>query len=114
MRVLGRTERRVVSAILITALIPLVATLFVGRTIMGRISATAFQPEFGTHLDQALGVYADLVKSIKQSMRYEADAIALSDVLRSAVASGDKHALEDALGAVMIEHPALAGIDVQD
>src|SRR4051794_12050369 len=44
-RILGTTARRVVYAIFVTALIPLVAGLFTARTIIARVSATAFQPE---------------------------------------------------------------------
>ena len=75
-RILGTTARRVVYAIFVTALIPLVMSLLTARAIIGRVSATAFQPEFGAHLDQALGVYADLAKAVKQQMRAEAEAIA--------------------------------------
>ena len=78
---MGRTERRVVLAVLVTALIPLVAVLFLARTMVAQVSAVAFQPEFGMHLDRALELYADLARVTKQSMRYETDAIALRPAL---------------------------------
>ncbi len=81
---MGRTERRVVLAVLVTALIPLVAVLFLARTMVAQVSAVAFQPEFGMHLDRALELYADLARVTKQSMRYETDAIALRPALESA------------------------------
>jgi len=40
---MGRTERRVVFAVLVTALIPLVAALFMAPAIVARVIAVAFQ-----------------------------------------------------------------------
>ena len=87
---LGRTERRVVLAILTTALIPLLGSLLIGRTIIDRITATAFVPEFGQQLEKSLDVYADLAKAIKQAMRAEGATIAASPTLRHAVAITDE------------------------
>src|SRR5262245_894099 len=114
MRFLGRTERRVVTAILITALIPLVAALFIGRTVISRISASAFQPEFGEHLDKSLGVYADLVKSMKQGMRAETDVIVLSDGLRAAIAADDKAAIQAQLESQFASHPTLVSAGLEN
>jgi two-component system, NtrC family, nitrogen regulation sensor histidine kinase NtrY len=110
---LGRTERRVVAAILITATISLVAAILMGRSIIARISATAFHPEFGTALDQSLGVYADLAKALKQSMRYEAEAIAASSTLRASAARGDRAELQAELERHFIAHPSLVSLAVE-
>lgn len=106
-RVLGTTARRVVYAILITALIPLVSAVFIARTIIARVSATAFQPEFGAHLDQALGVYADLARVTKREMRAHAEAIAASEPLRVAAAAHDKAALSAEMARAFGAHPSL-------
>ncbi len=113
MRFLGRTERRVVVAILITALVPLLGAVLTSRAIIRRVSATAFQPEFGALMDQSLGVYADLVKSIKQSMRFEADAIAAEKKLVEAARSADKRATEAALAEVFASYPDLVSLRVE-
>ncbi|WP_437632285.1 sensor histidine kinase [Sorangium sp. So ce854] len=112
MRIPGRTERRVVAAILVTALIPLVASIVVARTVIARVSATAFQPEFGVHLDRALGVYAELAAAIKQGMRSEAEAIAAADPLRQG-AFGDPRRLDAELARVVAAHPALVSLRVE-
>src|SRR5271166_2342097 len=91
---LGTTARRVAYAIFITALIPLVAGTFTARALLARVSATAFQPEFGAHLDRALGVYADLAKALKQEMRAEAEAIAASPRLHAGAASHDRATID--------------------
>ena len=110
---LGRTERRVISAILLTAMIPLVGSLLAARTVIARVSATAFNPEFGEHLDQSLLVYADLVKAIKQGMRSEADAIAASPALRTAASAADRAALEAELAREFAAHPTLVSLAVE-
>ncbi|WP_437295204.1 sensor histidine kinase [Sorangium sp. So ce426] len=113
MRIPGRTERRVVAAILVTALIPLVASIVVARTVIARVSATAFQPEFGVHLDRALGVYAELAAAIKQGMRSEADAIVAADPLREAAFAGGAQRLDAELARIIAAHPALVSLRVE-
>jgi nitrogen fixation/metabolism regulation signal transduction histidine kinase len=112
MRILGRTERRVVSAILVTALIPLVAAILIARAVIQRVSAAAFQPEFSAHLHQSLGVYRELAAAIKQGMRYEADAIAASPALVSGAEKRDTAALSAELASLFKAHPALVSIDL--
>jgi nitrogen fixation/metabolism regulation signal transduction histidine kinase len=107
-RILGTTARRVVYAILVTALIPLVSAVLIARAIIGRVSATAFQPEFGAHLDQALGVYADLARVTKQEMRAEAEAAALSEPLRAAAAARDRARMEAEAARIFEAHEAFA------
>src|SRR4051812_24048768 len=80
---IGATARRITFAIVVTTLIPAVSTLVLARAIIRRISATAFQPEFGQHLEKALGLYADLAKALKQTMRAETEAIAAKAEIRA-------------------------------
>jgi two-component system, NtrC family, nitrogen regulation sensor histidine kinase NtrY len=112
-RILGTTARRVAYAIFLTALIPLACAMLTARTILARVSATAFQPEFGAHLDQALGVYADLAKALKQQMRAEAEAIAAPEPLHAAAVAGDHAALDAALARAFAAHPSLVELRVE-
>jgi nitrogen fixation/metabolism regulation signal transduction histidine kinase len=110
---LGTTERRVVLAIVLTALVPFLATTLLTRTLVSRISATAFQPEFGAQLERSLGVYGDLVKAVKQGMRAEAEAIAASEALRAAASRADAKAVEVELRRQLASHPSLAKASVE-
>lgn len=110
---MGRTERRVVLAVLITAVIPLVAALFLAREMVSRVSSVAFQPEFGLHLDQALEVYADLARVTKQSMRYETEAISLRPGLEDAAKADNRVALATEFEAVLYDHPNLVSVGVE-
>jgi nitrogen fixation/metabolism regulation signal transduction histidine kinase len=113
MRILGRTERRVVSAILVTALIPLVAAILIARAVIQRVSAAAFQPEFSAQLHRSIGVYRELAAAIKQGMRFEADAIAASAPLKDAAARRDSQAVESELAALFKDHPALVSVEIE-
>src|SRR5262249_23625939 len=113
MRILGTTARRVVYAILVTALIPLVAAVLTSRAIIARVSATAFQPEFGAHLDRSLGVYADLARALKREMRTEATLLAMSETLRTAAVARDKGAVEAELARQLAMHRSLVEIRVE-
>jgi two-component system nitrogen regulation sensor histidine kinase NtrY len=113
MRSFGTTAGRVVFAILVTALIPLAAALLVSRAIINRATSAAFQPEFGANLEQALGVYADLAKAVKQGMRAEAEAIAASEPLRLAAASKARAAASAELARAFGAHPSLVSLRVE-
>jgi signal transduction histidine kinase len=102
----------VAAAIFVTALVPIVAGTWMARAIIARVSATAFQPEFGAHLDQALGVYVDLAKAVKSEMRAEADAIAASPRLAEAANKRDTGALDAELARAFARHPSLVALDI--
>src|SRR5262252_1891682 len=112
MRIFGTTERRVVAAILVTAVIPLVLASIFTQKLLERVSATAFQPEFGAQLDNALGVYAELAKAIKGGMRAEAESIARAPGLEAAVNAKDDKAIGDVLEREFRAHPTLVDLKI--
>jgi two-component system nitrogen regulation sensor histidine kinase NtrY len=113
-RFMGRTERRVVLALLVTGILPLVTAMWFANRVITSVSSTAFQPEFEDHLDRSLWLYADLVKSMKQVMRSEAAEIAAGQALRVAAAKGDAAAVKGELERALKAHPSLQSIDVED
>lgn len=110
---LGRTARRVVSAILITAIIPLVFAVLIARTIIQRVSAAAFQPEFSAHLHRALGVYSDLAAAIKHSMRLQAEVIARSESLQKYARARDQSAEKAELARLIEENPGVVSLSIE-
>ena len=109
-RPIGRTELRVVFALVVTAVLPLLTATWLANQIVHQVSSAAFQPEFGSHLTRSLGVYKDLVTSMKRSMRSEAALIAGRPALREAAASGD--GLDRALLEALTEHSELLSLEV--
>jgi two-component system nitrogen regulation sensor histidine kinase NtrY len=112
MAILGRTERRLAFAIVLTAVIPLIVSIYFANSLVDRTFAQVFTPELGEHLDQALGVYQDLAKSLKEGMRYQADAIASYEPLRTAALLRHSPSLEQELGVVFPRYPNLVSLSV--
>ena len=80
----GRIRRRLALAIVLTALIPLLAAVWLAESTVRRTSARFFIPEVGAHLDKSLGLYQELARNVKALMRQEAAEIALRPALRRA------------------------------
>lgn len=99
-------------ALVVTAALPLLTAMWLANEIVGRISQTAFQPEFGQQLERSLGLYKDLVASMKQSMRNEGSAIANRHSLQTAV--GEPSRLPAELDAIMASHETLYSIRIDD
>src|SRR5258708_16920161 len=110
MAILGRTERRLAFAIVLTAVIPLIVSIYFARSLFDRVLAQAMTPELGEHLDQALGVYQDLAKAIKDGMRHQPDAIAARDPLRAAALLQHPPSIQQALDPVFPRSPALVSL----
>jgi nitrogen fixation/metabolism regulation signal transduction histidine kinase len=112
MAIVGRTERRLALAIVLTALIPLIVSLYFARSLVDRILAQAFSPELGEHLDQSLGVYQDLAKAIKDGMRYQADGIAARESLRAAAILRHSPSIQQELDAVFPQYTDLVSLGI--
>src|SRR4029078_773482 len=113
MRIFGTTARRIVYAILLTALIPVVSSLLVSRAIIARVSATAVQPEFAAQLDRSLAVYADLARALKQGMRAEAQAITAREALSRAALAKDAATTQAELDRAFEAHASLSRLSVE-
>jgi nitrogen fixation/metabolism regulation signal transduction histidine kinase len=111
---IGRTERRVALALLLVAVVPLLAAMGLAAQTIHNVSQTAFQPEFEQRLDRSLGVYADLVKSMKHAMRSEGGELAASASLRAAAQEDGGGALARELTAALGAHPTLHSLRVEN
>jgi nitrogen fixation/metabolism regulation signal transduction histidine kinase len=112
MAILGRTERRLAFAIVLTAAIPLIVSIYFANSLVDRAFAQVFTPELGEHLDQSLGVYKDLAQSVKEGMRYQADAIAAYEPLRAAALLRHPQSIQQELGAVFPRYPNLLSLAI--
>jgi nitrogen fixation/metabolism regulation signal transduction histidine kinase len=96
------------------AILPLLVAIVVARSMVRRAAERFFVPEVGLRLDQSLGLYQELAKTIKQSMRYAADAIAASQTLKDATVKGDVEAMRRELTAQMAIYPGLVRLSVSN
>jgi nitrogen fixation/metabolism regulation signal transduction histidine kinase len=101
-------------AIVLTALIPLLAAVWLAESTVRQTSARFFIPDVGAHLDKSLGLYQELARSVKGLMRQEAAEIALRPALRRAAAAADHGALEAELKRAFADHPSLVSLAVRD
>ena len=108
----GRIRRRLSLAIGLTALIPMLGAIWMARSMVRQTAARFYLPEIGTRLDQSLGLYQELARSIKASMRNAASAIAASGALRRAVAQADAEGTRRALDEELSKYPGLVSLTV--
>ena len=59
LRLPGKIERRLATAILLTAVVPLAAALLLANSLFGQASAIWFNPEVGRQLDRGVDVFKD-------------------------------------------------------
>src|SRR6187431_2210414 len=110
----GRIRRRLALAIVLTALIPVCAAIWLSRSMLRQSSARFFQPEIGQRLTQSLELYQELAAAVKSRMRANTQAMAASEALRSAAAARDATRLAEALGAQLERYPDLVSVEVRD
>ncbi|HYO95361.1 MAG TPA: ATP-binding protein [Polyangiaceae bacterium] len=113
MAVSDRIQRRLALAIVLTALIPVLVAIWLAETTVRQAAARFFVPEIGVHLDRSLGLYQDLARAVKASMRHEASAIAERAALRDAVAGGDPARIEQELRGAFAQHSSLVSLSVR-
>ncbi|MSP25087.1 MAG: HAMP domain-containing protein [Myxococcales bacterium] len=113
MATIGTTQRRVVVALLLTALLPLVSTMGLATAAIRQVSRSAFQPEFREQLERSLSVYRDLARSMKSAMASEATAIAAAPALSTTARTEDAGKLDDTLREILVSHPSLVSIAVE-
>src|SRR5215831_10566764 len=112
MAMVGRTQRRLTFAILLAAVIPLIVSIYFASSLVDRAFAQSFTPELGEHLDGTLGVYQDLARSLKEGMRYQADAIAAREPLRAAALLQHVPSMQQELDAVFPQYANLVSLGV--
>ncbi|MCE7892614.1 MAG: HAMP domain-containing protein [Sorangiineae bacterium PRO1] len=108
----GRIRRRLSLAIGLTALIPMLGAIWMARSMVRQTASRFYLPEIGTRLDQSLGLYQELARSVKASMRNAAAAIAAGAALRKATAAGDADATKDELSKELGKYPGLVSLSV--
>ncbi len=108
----GKSERRLAAAIFVTAILPLVAAIFLADSMFSRAAAVWFNPEVGQQLDRGLSLYKDYVTAIKADMRHETDALAADEALADAAKAGDAARASARLDALFPRFPELVAVEV--
>lgn len=101
-------------AIVLTALIPVLVAILLAESMVRQTAARFFVPEIGSRLDQSLGLYQELARAVKASMRNAASAISESAALRKAATDKDAAATQRELERVFPRYPSLVSLEVLD
>jgi nitrogen fixation/metabolism regulation signal transduction histidine kinase len=106
----GRIARRLAVAIALTALVQLLLAAYFFQALLWKDDV--IRPEIGEHLDEALGLYKELARAEKSSMRSEAAAIAERRELVAAAAGADAALIQKTLSDIFPKHPTLVSLSV--
>jgi two-component system, NtrC family, nitrogen regulation sensor histidine kinase NtrY len=93
----SRIRWRMALATAAIAILPLLVAIIVAASMVRKTADRFYIPEIGARLDQSLGLYQELAKVIKTSMRHAADAIAAREALRVAALKRDTDAMRGEL-----------------
>jgi len=110
----GRIRKRLALAIVLTALIPVLVSIWWANKTVRNTVARLYLPDTESHLVRSLDIYKELSRSVKSLMRQEATAIAERAALRQAVKEGDAAAIQRELAQAFSEHPSLTLLAARD
>ncbi len=111
---LGRTERRLALVILLTAMLPLVGALVLAVALMDYASSVWLRPEVEQQLEGAIDLYKTYIRSVKDDMKHQTDAMAGDVALREAAARHDATECGAALDSVFPRYAQLVSLAVED
>jgi len=95
----GRIERRLTLAVMVMAALPLVIGIVLALRLSQKAADLFYDPRVGRELESSLDVYGPLVRALKSSMKYRAEAIAAIEPLRAAASIGDLVEIDQELRA---------------
>ncbi len=107
----GRIQRRLALALVLTALTPVLAGIWLSRSLVRQSSDRFFVPEIGARLEQSLELYGELASSVKASMRSKALALSLSAGLSAALESRDAERLLSVLRGQLSADEGLVSLE---
>src|SRR5690242_8390152 len=108
----GRIRRRLTFAVVVTAVIPVLVSIWIANSMVKRTAQRFYNPNVGARLDQSLDLYQELASAVKASMRHAATAIAADAELRKAAENGDRAAVRDRLKQNFQKYPNLVSLTV--
>src|SRR5579872_2784678 len=111
---LGKTEHRLAIVILVTALLPLASAMFLAYSLLDYASSVWLRPEVNQELERGIELYKTYVRSVKDDMKHQADAMASDEVLREASQRDDSGACARAVDDMLPRFPQLVSLAVED
>jgi two-component system, NtrC family, nitrogen regulation sensor histidine kinase NtrY len=110
---LTRFERKILVAIVIAAVTPLLGALVLGRTVLREAYEVGVNERVRGELERGLGVYRDHFVTLRGAAQQAADAMADDDKLRAALAASDGTQANRRLGELLARYPDVAAITLR-
>ncbi|MGH7269722.1 MAG: HAMP domain-containing protein, partial [Polyangiaceae bacterium] len=111
---LGKTEHRLALVILLTAILPLASAMMLAYSLLNYASAAWLRPEVGQELERGIDLYKDYIRTVKDDLKHQTDAMAGDESLRAAAQRHDAAASSDALGVLFPRYPRLVSLAIED
>ncbi|HEX2677399.1 MAG TPA: ATP-binding protein [Polyangiales bacterium] len=111
---LNRFERKILAAIVVAAVMPLVGAMVLGRAVLVEAYQVGVNERVRAQLERGLSVYRDHFVSLRNSANQAATAVAADYLLHSAVAARDTQALNARLTELLAQYGDIASVTVED
>jgi nitrogen fixation/metabolism regulation signal transduction histidine kinase len=109
-----RFERKILAALVVSAVVPLVGTLALGRVALREVYQIGVNARIGDELERGLSLYRDYIGLLRQAAGDGASAIGEDWAVREALVARDSQHLAARLHGLLRQYPGVAGVRVQD
>jgi nitrogen fixation/metabolism regulation signal transduction histidine kinase len=109
-----RFERKILGALVVAAVLPLLGTLALGRVALREVYQIGVNARIGDELERGLSLYRDYIGLLRQAAGDSASAIGEDWAVREALLTRDTQHLAARLQSLLQQYPGVAGMRVQD
>lgn len=107
---LSRFERKILAAMALVALAPLLGALLLGRAALQNAYRAGVNPRVREQLDRGVGIYRAHLVTLRADAERTADAVAGSATLRDRLEADDRHALDAYLEEIVDRYDPVSEI----
>ncbi|MEM9195752.1 MAG: ATP-binding protein [Myxococcota bacterium] len=107
-----RFERKILTAIVAVAFMPLIASLVLGRIALQNTYDVGVNAGLYEQLEAGLEIYQRHFRSLRQDAERTADAVAYRQSLGAAIASGEANRVEAEVQAILERYDNVAAVEV--
>jgi nitrogen fixation/metabolism regulation signal transduction histidine kinase len=110
----GRFERKILAALVVAAIVPLVGALALGRVALREVYQVGVNTRIRSELERGLALYRDYFGLMRKAGGEAANAIGDDWALREALLAHDRERAEERLRNLLAQYTDVSGITLQD
>lgn len=114
MRTIGTTERRVIGALLVSSILPLLAAIVLANFGIRRATELTRDPSLRRQLERSAELHTELASARRFAMAMEVASMAASASARGASESAERRDMRKLLESMLHEHPMVLSLTVVD